>query len=225
MPISGASSYLPTADEFIAHWVEANAALPAPLTLRDGTAIADLQALRNALAGQITALIGKTNEREFARGSLNTSVPAILKRLKQFNLRVRMLFAENSRFVNALPKVPIALASRSKVTGPLDHAASIWAKVDAAGAPVTLSGAYALADFNADLAALKANYSSYGTAKAGIKLARATRNELQGKIYAVLKQYREAIPTRFAEESAIVQAMPRLTPLRGDKAMPEAVSL
>lgn len=215
MPISGPSSYIPTTDEFLAHWAGANAALAAPLTLRGDTAVADLQALRDALATQRTALTGSINDREFARGDIATLADKLIEKLDQFNSRVRVLFEEGSRYVNALPKVPDPRGAAEKVTTPLDDAASIWATIDGLGTPIVLADAYALADFNADIAALKTAYTAFTTAKAGEKLARATRNETQEKIYTVLKQYREAIPTYFAEDSAIVQTLPRLTPLPG----------
>lgn len=215
MPISGPSSYLPTTDQFIAHWTAANAALLAPVTLRGGVAVADLTALREQLATERTALTQQLNEREFARGDIYTQARALVNRLEQFNGRIRVLYAEGTRFVNALPKAPDYRASQERVITPLDDVAGIWEQVDNSGDPVILSGNYGYDVFLDDLTALKTSYQAYQTALINERMARGVRNETQEQIYPILKQYREAIPTFFPEGSSIIETLPRLTPLPG----------
>lgn len=221
MPISGPASYLPTMDEFLAHWASANAAFGAPITLRGNVGVTDLQTLRDNLATAQTNLTGKINDREFARGSIETGAAALATRVEQFNARVRALY-DTGPYVNALPLVPNPQASQSKVTTPMDDAANIWAKIEDDGPEIVLSGNYDKAQFDNDLAVLKQAYTAYTKAVSNEKLARGQRNDLQDQIQPILKQYRQIIPTYFDADSAIVESLPRLTPLPG--ATPKAVN-
>ncbi len=72
-------------------------------------------------------------------------------------------------------------------------------------------------------AVLKDNYSTHASAGNALDLARGVRNETQDLIYAILKQYRQRIPSEFAEGSAILESLPRLSPLPGST--PDAVEL
>jgi hypothetical protein len=198
------------------------AAAPAGVTLRGGVDIDELSDLRDGLDDKRTTLTAKLNEREFVRGDIRTLAAELTQRLDQFNGRVRVLFPEGSRFVNALPKVPNPESAAEKVITPLTDAENIWENIEAAGTTISLVDNYLLAAFKADIVKLKDSYKAYARAVTEEKLARGARNELQDKIYPILKQYREAIPTYFPAESALVTELPRLTPLPGST--PKAVN-
>lgn len=215
MAITGPASYLPTTDEFLAHWAAAQNDFGGAIRLRGDVSRTQLESLRETLASQITTLTDTLNAREFARGDINTGSRELIRRLEQFNARVRVLFEPGSKFVNALPKVPDPTRSPDKVLRPLDDGANVWMNVEAEGTPVVLSGGFDLAQFQAGLVALKAAYQGYNTAALEVKLARGARNETQEKIYPILKQYREIIPTYFDEGTAIGATLPRLTPKPG----------
>ena len=84
-------------------------------------------------------------------------------------------------------------------------------------------GGYDKDDFQADLLALKTAYKAYTSAEVALGLARGKRNETQELICPVLRQYRQRIPSEFAEGSAILATLPRLSPLPGST--PDAVEL
>ncbi|MBC7980940.1 MAG: hypothetical protein H7Y36_10300, partial [Armatimonadetes bacterium] len=72
MPITGPASYLPTTDQFIAHWTSANAELggAAPIILGGGVAVAGLATLRSTLEGQRAEVAVARNDVEFSRATL-----------------------------------------------------------------------------------------------------------------------------------------------------------
>lgn len=222
MAITGPSSYLPTTNEFIAHWMAANKGGEGYIRLRGNIGVNNLSSLRDKLEQQQAVLTQKLNEREFARGDINAGSRALVERLDQFNGRVRVLYDAGSRYVNALPKVPSLSSAAEKILTPLEDCASIWGRIDVAGQPVQLAGKYGLAHYREELDALKAAYRAYTTAVTEERIARGARNETQAKIYPILKQYREIIPTFFPEESNLVATLPRLTPRPG--ATPDAVA-
>jgi len=221
MAITGPASYLPTTDEFIAHWTDADAEFGAAITLPGPIAVGDLTTLRNDLETAQTNLIDKINDREYARGDIQLLAPALAERVEQFNARVRVAYA-NTHYVNALPSTPDPRASQGKVLASLDDVASIWEKIDDEEGAILLVGGYALADFTNQLSALRGYYQQYSDALSEEKLARARRNYLQEQIYPILRDYRAIIPTYFADDSPIVATLPRLTPKPG--ATPEPVN-
>jgi prefoldin subunit 5 len=220
MAITGTASYLPTTDEFLAHWEMANQAPEGPIELRGGLTWSALNSLRNTLANQRTQLTQKLNAREFARGDITAQAAALVQRLEQFNARVRVLFEAGSKYVNALPKVPNPESAADKVTTPLDDAANIWMRIDEGGQTILLGGGYTLQAFNEAIAELKESYRAFTKARTEEKIARGARNETQAQIYPLLKQYREVIPTYFAADSSFVETLPRLRPKPGSTPNP-----
>lgn len=226
MPISGPSSYLPTTDLFIAHWSSANVTLGAagPVTLADGVAVEDLMDLRAQLEGERAAVEARRNDVEFARATIEALKAALLARLGQFSAMLGGV-APASPFFAMRPKAFSQSDGMGKVLPPLDDVADVWARYNTSVAPqvLTLVGGYTLAQFEADLEALKAAYSSYGSGQNGLFLARSNRNSTQDRIRAILVQYRQRIPGTFAADSPILATLPRLTPPEGST--PDAVVL
>ena len=82
MPISVIGSYLPTTQEFIAHWTQANAELGAsPLTLLGGYTLAAFTADRAALETAIVALHPVDNTRANTTTDRDLKKAAIRARL------------------------------------------------------------------------------------------------------------------------------------------------
>ena len=72
MPISGVGSWLPTIDEFIAHWTEVNVALaPAELTLSGGYPVGDggLSTDRESVDAAIEAVQDQLNLLSISRAN------------------------------------------------------------------------------------------------------------------------------------------------------------
>lgn len=83
MPIQSNASYIPTMDEFLAHWTQVNAALGAtPLVVAKpggaATPRATFDTLRGTLLGNQTAVQGFINDQEIARGDINIKKAALL---------------------------------------------------------------------------------------------------------------------------------------------------
>lgn len=225
MPISGASSYLPTTEEFEQHWSTADATLGvgSEIVLPDGTGLAALTAKKVKLADKHTEIQGKLNEKETARGDLDIQKRDLLAWLLAFNRKVRAFFPD-SKWLRGLPDVPGSSEGQSKITDALDDANSMWQLINAdpaTASPVVLIDGYDQAAFDAGIITLKATFTIWNAAKTTLTVTREERNVLQGDIYAVLKSYRQVLPTMFAEDHALVQSLPRLTPLPGST--PDAV--
>ena len=225
MPINGPASYLPTMDEFLAHWASANAALGAagPIEVLTGITPAALSALRSQLQttrGQLEAL---RNDREGARFAINSHKAALLKRLNQFNLKIRSL-APGSKWEAMLPKSYTVSEGMGRVIPPLDDVQDLWQRYEAEEVPVLLMNAYSLAAFTTELAGLKGNYTALTSANNGLGVKRGGRTEIENRIYPILKAYRQRIPAEFAEGSAILSTLPRLTPLLGSTPDPVVVN-
>lgn len=225
MAISGPSSYLPTTDLFLAHWQAANTALGAqgPIVLQGGKARADLLSLRETLEQRRAAVEDARNELEGKRADLAAAKAALLARLNQFNGKLESLSGE-SRWTAMAPKAFSVSDGMGKVIRPLDDMASIWLRYENEESAFPLMGGYSRLNFVAALSGLKALYSAYADAETALGLIRGQRNETQEEIYAILKAYRKRIPSEFAEGSAILTTLPKLTPPPGHTPAPVQAS-
>ena len=61
------------------------------------------------------------------------------------------------------------------------------------------------------------------SAENALRLSRGKRNETQEKIHDVIRQYRSRIPAEFLPGSAILETLPRLSPLPGSTPDPVAL--
>ena len=235
MPISGPSSYIPTTNEFIAHYELVNIALgvggpmlltnpagPVPPTLNR----ADLIGYRDALQIKHSEIQGQINNVQIASADLKTQKEAIHLRAGQFNEKLRGPLGHTS-YAQALPLLPTPTDGQGIFVPPLDDIATLWLKLNAAvgipgfTSPLLLLGAYPLADFVIALANLKLQFELVGKEEIGVSLKIAERNLQQGIIYPVLKAYRLAVPTNFAANSPLIVSLPKLTPDPGST--PDAV--
>ena len=221
MALTGPSSYVPTINEFLAHWLQVNTALGGggPLVLSDGTTLAILTGYRDSLMTFGASIQGKLNDVEIARGNIEIKRVVVINRLGEFNRKVRG-FLSHTAFVTALPEVPPGSSSVATLVDALDDMATLWVKINAATipgftGPLTLLGGYLVATFNTDLAALKTDSTTWQNAVQDVKLERERRNDLQDKVQPALRDYRAAVLGSFAETDALVETLPRLTPEAG----------
>jgi hypothetical protein len=228
MPISGPSSFVPTLNLFIPHWVDVNLALGGggPLVLEDGTTIAILTGFRDQLETYRTSILGKLNDLQIAAADVFLKKTALLTRVGEFNRKVRGAIGK-SPYAAALSDVPQITASQNNFLDPLDDTANLWAKINAATipgftGPLLLPGNYALAAFVAELAALKAAYATESTASHEVTLERRLRDFVQVKAQAALVLYRKAVAGAFAETDPLVLSLPAVTPDPGST--PDAVT-
>jgi len=229
MPISGNASYIPTTNEFLAHWSEVNAALPAlqPLVLKTSLTRAGLVTLRDDLQSLMDDVQDRLNTVEIARGTLDDQKVAILARLNEFNGVMDASFS-GTPIGKARPLAPSITESEEKFTQPLRDMKSLWVKVNAAAAPpglalpLLLDGGMTQAQFVTALNNLKTAYADVAEAEQNLKLTRLTRDAKQGVIYESLKLYRVAVPARLPNNSALIASLPDLTPAAGHT--PQAVN-
>jgi len=229
MPITGPASYIPTTNEFLAHWDGVNTALGAggPLVLPGGITLANLTTHRDTLATKQSEVEGEINDLEIARGDLETGKAGGITRLNQFNEKVRAFLGTTS-YVRALPKVPTLTDGEGNFIPPCNDMDTLWTKINAAVGipgftpPLLLLDGYALATYQTDLATLKTQFRAVGQEEVQVRLKRGERGALEETIYPLLKSYRQVVPTFFAANSPLVATLPKLTPEPGST--PDAVS-
>lgn len=228
MPLSGPSSFVPTLNLFIPHWVDVNLALGAggPLVLEDGTTIAVLTGYRDQLSDFSASIQGKLNDVQIAFGDVTAKKTDLLARIGEFNRKVRGAIGKSS-YATALPDVPSITSGEGIFLDPLDDAANLWPKINAATipgftGPLLLPGGYAVATFLTDLAALKTAYATVSTAEHEVNLERKLRNFIQDKAQPALVSYRKGVAGAFAENDPLVLSLPAVTPESGST--PDAVT-
>jgi hypothetical protein len=229
MPIEGPASFLPTTDEFSAHWGLVNTALaPAALVLPAGTTRANLETHRTSLATLHAAVQTGINDVEMARADLDDRKAALHTRLTQFNEKARS-YLSTTTLARALPKVPTLSEGQGAWLPVFDDMENLWTRANALAPvggftpPLLLLGGYTLANFSADLVLLRAAYKTVTAKEVDLRVKRGERQDLEDVIYPILKSYREAMPTFFAATHALVVSLPRLTPESGST--PDAVSV
>ena len=235
MPISGASSFVPTINEFLPSWDLVNTALGAggPLVLRNPNGPvpptvnrAALITMRDDLQLKHTDITGQINNVELAAAALKTMKVALHLRGGQFNDAVRSDLA-GTAFAEALPLLPQPGDGQGVFIEPMDDISTLWAKINAATgipgftAPLLLLGGYSLADFNTALGLLKTQFETVRKEQFLVSFKITERNRMQDLIYPVLKAYRQAVPTKFAATDPLVVTLPKLTPDPGST--PDAV--
>jgi hypothetical protein len=221
MPITGPSSYVPTTAEFVAHWTDANAELPAlqPLLLSDGTDLASFSTARTVLLSMRDELEAADLDVQLARGAMNLAKGPLLAKLNLFNTLVRGAMG-TSVYARALPLVPGIGDGQQGFSQPMVQAMKLWAKINAAPpagvtAPVVLVDGTTQAVFAAAVEALAELYGDVVGAEQEFALALARRNDVQDEIYRSMKLYRETVPTRFMPDSPLLASLPALSPDSG----------
>lgn len=227
MAIVGPTSYVSTTEEFLAHWLAADASLGAgnEIVLQGGTARAGLQSLYNALVAKRLDLAGKLNLEETSRGEVDLRKADMLLRVVQFNEVVRADFS-GSKWEKALPYAPSIGDSAGVFTPALDDVSTLWLQLNAdptTGGPLTLLGGYTQATFATDVAALKAAFTTWRSAGVIARIALQERNEIQDQIQPVLVSYRKKVPTKFAKGHPLIVSLPDLSPAPGST--PEDVTI
>lgn len=221
MPIGGPSSFVPTINLFIPHWVSANTTLggAGPLVLPGGATVATLTGYRDSLLGFAASLEGKLNDVEIARGLIEILKASSLVRINEFNRKIRGFLA-HTPYAAALPQVPQISMAQGPFVKELDDMLSLWTKINAATipgftGPLTLLGGYVVATYTTDLASLKTAYTTWQAGNQDADIERERRNDVQDLAYAVLRDYRAAVEGTFAPTDALVESLPRLTPEPG----------
>lgn len=236
MPISGASSYVPTCQAFLSHWEDVDSVLGAatPLTiagqvLGQSTPIfrAGFEALYNSLLAQRDAVTTTLVDLDLARGDAQDLRAKLVTRIGQFIGEVRGNLA-GTKYERALPELPDSQSTQDTLQKATVRAVALWTKLNAdlttgMTLPLVLEGGFALGGLTDLMNAIPLTYLALEKARGQVKLEREERNDLQDRIYPVLKAYRQVMPQKFPAGHALITALPDLTPKPG--ATPDAVAL
>lgn len=230
MAITGNASYIPTINEFIAHWGQCNTALtPAALIVRlpDNTTRTRTQFvfLRDLVQTQQNLVQSCLATQQIARAAIDLQKRA---RLVQLNLFISLLdgYYQNTDFYAARPYAPSISDGQEVFTRPLVDMMSLWEKINAGPAPAGVTLPLILGDgtnqagWASSVSALQFLYAEERNKMQELILARARRNRTQHTAYETMKSYREAVPGRLSAFPELIETMPRLTPLPGHTPLP-----
>lgn len=222
MPISTLGSYLPTLQEFITHWTQADAtAGGSGILLQGDYGVADLSADRDTLADALQQANEAALQVGLSAATRDRKKDLLRPRLTQFRA---VVLGQRSDTIEAreLPLVPSITLAESKFLQPFDKMAVLWQRLNAQ-APLTLVGGYTLTEFQAELAALRTAYSTVTDDTTGAKIAREQRDVLLSPLKQRLKKYRQYVPGVFPAGHPLLATLPALTPPAGST--PDAVVL
>ena len=225
MPITGNATYIPTMNEFAAHWGQCNTALaPGALVIQlpDNSTMtrAQFTTLRDTVQTAQFTVQDRLVDQQIARGAIQLQKQPLLERFNQFTGKLDAKF-RRTPFHDARPKAPSLRGGQLAFTQPLVEALKLWAKINAAPAPPGVTLPLLLADgttqsaFASAVAALQFAYATEKDAAQNTALARSVRDQEQARAYTVMKAYRETVPPDLAMHPALVETLPRLTPLPG----------
>jgi hypothetical protein len=225
MAITGNASYIPTMNEFAAHWTQCNTALaPAHLLVRlpDNTTKTQAQfvALRDLLQGQQNSVQDCLTTQQIARGDILLQK---FELLAQFNMFTSLLdgYFQNTDFYAARPYAPVLTAGQEAFTRPLVDMMNLWQKINdgtpPAGVtlPLLLGNGTEQGGFASAVSTLQFAYADERKKGQDLTLARAKRDRSEDVAYQTMKAYREAVPGRLTAHPELMDTMPRLTPLPG----------
>jgi hypothetical protein len=225
MAITGNASYIPTMNDFIAHWGQCNSALaPAALLVRlpDNTTrtVAQFTTLRDTIQAQQNAVQGGLMAQQLARASIFFKKEQLLAWFNLFNSLLDGYY-QNTDFYAARPYAPVVTAGQEAFTRPMVDVINLWGSINAGPAPAGVTLPLVLGDgtvqggFASAVSALQFAYAEERRKAQDLTLARARRDGSDSTAYDTLKAYREAVPGKLTTHPELIATLPRLTPLPG----------
>lgn len=227
MPITGPASYVPTTEEFIAHWTKANETAPMGEVVvapdeeeKPPIRLENLIQLRIALLEERKAVAAGLTEQYVAREKVQKRKRQLLERYDQFAGLVRAYFGSTAYAV-ALPVKPTESELSARFVDTMDRVAYLWLQIQSDSPPpgvvfpITLPENFGLPQMQDLVRSLKELLTVLPLKEQNTQLARARRELVQEKIYPILKGYRLAVPAVLGKNSAHTHTLPRLSPLPG----------
>ena len=225
MAITGNSSYIPTVNQFLAHWGQCNTALGAsPLVVQraDNTTVTNAQftAQRDALQTQQNSIQACLTSQQVARSTINSRKATLLSQLNLFN-GVLDAYYRHTDFYHARPYAPSITDGQERFSRPLGSMMALWLKLNAAPAPagmtlpLVLTGTVDHVSFASAVSSLQFAYADEDLKAQDLTLARAARNRQQKDAYELMKTYRETVRVRLTSFPDLIATLPRLTPVPG----------
>lgn len=225
MAITGNASYIPTMNEFIAHWGQCNTALaPAALLVRlpDNTTktVAQFSTLRDTIQTRQNTVQAGLTAQEMARAGIYFQKVQLLA---WFNMFTSLLdgYYQNTDFIAARPYAPVVTAGQESFTRPMVDVLNLWDSINAGPAPGGVMLPLVLGDgtdrgiFASAVSVLQFAYAEERRKAQDLTLGRARRDGSDETAYQTLKAYREAVPGKLTAHPELIATLPRLTPLPG----------
>ena len=224
MAINSNASFIPTLNEFVAHWAEVNDARPpgAPLILRTGQTRQDLHLLRVDLMDVETQLQQRLNDAQIARGQIELHKRSLMMWFGRF-MQVFDGYYGAGPLGQARPAMEVVTASVEKFIKPMLDMGDLWDRINVLTAPpgvvlpLTLVGELETETLtHAEFVILYTNLRSYADqetiALGRAKRSRSRRDFTQKDAYAAMKTYRLAMPAALPAGNELQGTLPRLTP-------------
>ena len=164
-------------------------------------------------------------EVEFARGAVQTLKLEAALRISQFIGVIRGNLP-GTKYERSLPAQPDIYSTQDDLQSAAIRVRKLWEKLNADAAtgmtlPLLLENDFPLANYTTTLVdQIPVVYFALETANSTLRLEREERNDLQDKIYPILKAYRQVQPTKFPEGSALTDSLPDLSPKPGSTPKP-----
>jgi len=232
MPITGVGSWLPTIDEFNAHWLAVNAVVGGlgGFKLSGNYTQVMFAGDRTTLATAITDVQNKDNARQNAAGDRDVKRAAIRPRMLQFGPTVRGLLP-NSRHIPGIPRTPGFSQSPGVWRDRMDDMVNLWLAINTNTPPVTgftppllLSGAYPQATFATERTALDTAFTVVSATDLDATSAREIRNAAFAPMYQRMKQYRLSVASALPVGHPLIASIPALSPAPGSTPDPVQLS-
>ena len=248
--ISGPSSYVSVALQFFNHWEDANDLLggSSPIVLAGYLAKSSQPITRVVFKQWYDDLMGARGDvsstlvdLDLARGALVDIKTSLIVRADQFHKAVRGN-AAGSRYERTLAALAQVDDTQSVFSDAMVRIRQVWTALNGDTSfgmvlPLTLEGNFALGSFltlfNGVPGALPTDpplvpglrhrYEAVTELEGRLKFARETRNDLQDRMYEMMKAYRQVLPQKVPAGHALLDSLPVLTPPQGSP--PPAVQI
>ena len=230
MPLPNAL-YITRMNSFIGSWEFVNQAIaPKTLVVRVpqtdiALSLAQFTGLRNQLQAQIIAVQACLTQQQLARSDIKFRKLELLGYFNQFTSLMDGCY-RNTRFYDLRPLAPSLGDGQETFSQPMFDMMNAWEEINKGPAPagvtlpLLLEGGMTQGSFASLLSGLQFDYATEQSKESKVTLARSDRNIIQMKAYAVMKTYREVLPGVIPQFPALIESMPRLTPLPGHTPAP-----
>ena len=231
--ITTKASYVTTAISFLSHWEGLNQPLGLNPIKLSRTVLgwsqpifhADLEGLKDDLIAARLEVSNMVFALAEAREDFKQARVVVVDQHGQLNGRIRGSLP-GTKWERLSTPVVSAEAGADAVTTAATAALNLWNRINAANAldePLVLRNGVTAVNFAGLRDAVTITALEVPNAEQNLKDAVEKRNDIEDKIYKVLKAYRQMIPQIYADGDAAIDSMPALTPPPG--ATPSAVTL
>jgi len=219
------TDYLPTIQQHLKHWADAEAAHGKAIVLNDGTTIDTLRDLHETIATASENTQTAENQRQAAIQQRQRARAEAIPTGQQARKTILGLIP-NSDPARQLPaKIPSLTEEVARQLVPLQDVQAVWAQVNASPASlypaltpplvvrVDIGGTereVTLVQFQGMVASLSMSGEAVKTAEQSLTLAQQERKKALEHAKAALKAYRAAIKGIFPATSAIARSLPGL---------------